>query len=123
MVKSALYKHYKNKRDVLDSIVQRMQEKDYENANEHSMPENTIKVMPEKYKDVSIESVKNILWNNSTIGQKKIFPQAFVKCLHLSNFVMTNFQNFIISIFVLGQCFIWQMFLGRRLSMNKMLIN
>ena len=32
MVKSALYKHYKNKRDIFDSILERMDEMDCERA-------------------------------------------------------------------------------------------
>ena len=39
MAKSALYKHYKNKRDIFDSIINRMDELDYERAREYNMPD------------------------------------------------------------------------------------
>lgn len=38
MSKGALYKHYKNKQDILDSIILRMEEMDYERAKDFSMP-------------------------------------------------------------------------------------
>lgn len=38
LVKSALYKHFKNKRDIFDSIIARMEEQDYEYATENDMP-------------------------------------------------------------------------------------
>ena len=38
MAKSALYKHYKNKRDIFDSIINRMDELDYERAREYNIP-------------------------------------------------------------------------------------
>ena len=37
MAKSALYKHFKNKRDIFDSIINRMDELDYERAREYNM--------------------------------------------------------------------------------------
>ena len=93
MVKSALYKHYKNKRDILDSIVQRMQEKDYENAHEHSMPENTIKVMPEEYQDVSIERVKKYTMEQFDYWTKEDFPSSFRKMLTLEQFRNEEFSK------------------------------
>ena len=93
MVKSALYKHYKNKRDILDSIVQRMQEKDYENAHEHSMPENTIKVMPEEYKDVSVEHVKKYTLEQFDYWTKEDFPSSFRKMLTLEQFRNKEFSE------------------------------
>ncbi len=58
MTKGALYKHYKNKRDIFDSIVERMTQMDYERAKEYEMPEGTIAEMEEKYKRTSIEKIK-----------------------------------------------------------------
>lgn len=58
MTKGALYKHYKNKRDIFDSIVERMMQMDYERAKEYEMPEGTIAEMEEKYKRTSIEKIK-----------------------------------------------------------------
>ncbi len=38
LVKSALYKHFKSKRDIFDSIIARMEELDYEHAVKNGMP-------------------------------------------------------------------------------------
>ena len=39
MTKGALYKHYKNKRDIFDSIVERMFEIDAERSKQYQVPE------------------------------------------------------------------------------------
>ena len=38
MTKGALYRHYKSKRDIFDCIVQRMEQRDGEQAEEYDMP-------------------------------------------------------------------------------------
>ena len=59
MVKSALYKHYKSKQDILDSIVQRMSEMDSKNAIEHEMPEGEHQEMPEVYQHTQVDSIQS----------------------------------------------------------------
>lgn len=49
MTKSALYKHYKNKRDIFDHIVARMVELDNRQARESQVPEGTLTETPEEY--------------------------------------------------------------------------
>ena len=39
ITKAALYKHYASKQAILDRIVERMEEMDYERAEEYDMPE------------------------------------------------------------------------------------
>ncbi len=65
--KTAMYKHFKNKREVFDSILRRMEEQDYENATQFSMPEELFSEMPEKYRNTDIESI-------SSIGRKTTSP-------------------------------------------------
>ena len=55
MTKGALYKHYKNKQDILDSIMARMIEIDQEWAKEHGLPIETYEDAPEAYKNVTVE--------------------------------------------------------------------
>ena len=55
MTKGALYKHYKNKQDILDSIMARMVEIDQERAKEHGIPLETYEDAPATYQDVSVE--------------------------------------------------------------------
>ena len=42
MTKGALYKHYTNKQDILDSIILRMEEMDYERAEAFYMPQDMV---------------------------------------------------------------------------------
>ncbi len=47
MTKGALYKHYKNKQDIFDSIVARMEQRDAEQAGDYEVPEGTVDEMEE----------------------------------------------------------------------------
>ena len=42
MTKGALYRHYKSKRDIFESIVQRMEQQDGKQARENEVPEESI---------------------------------------------------------------------------------
>lgn len=53
----SLYKHYKNKRDIFDSILRVMEQRDGENAIACSVPEGTAEEMPEAYKQTSLEKL------------------------------------------------------------------
>ena len=53
MTKGALYKHYKNKRDIFDSIIERMNQTDYDRAEEYEMPEGTMDEIAEAYQHTS----------------------------------------------------------------------
>ena len=55
MTKGALYKHYKNKRDIFDHILIRMEQRDAEQAGNCEMPEGTLEEMEEQYRDISME--------------------------------------------------------------------
>ena len=56
--KSALYKHYKNKRDIFDSIINRMDELDYERAREYNMPEGNMDEIIKGYREISIDKIR-----------------------------------------------------------------
>ena len=58
MAKSALYKHYKNKRDIFDSIINRMDELDYERAREYNMPEGNMDEIIKGYRNISIDKIR-----------------------------------------------------------------
>ena len=55
MTKGALYRHYKSKRDIFDSIVKRMEQQDSEQARENEVPEESIEKTPEEYQNVSFD--------------------------------------------------------------------
>ena len=56
MTKGALYRHYKSKRDIFDSIVKRMEQQDGEQASKYDMPEEDKEKIPEKCENVSLDN-------------------------------------------------------------------
>lgn len=61
MTKGALYKHYKNKRDIFDSIVERLFQLDKAQANIYGVPEETFDKAPRSFGNVSIEQIMNFI--------------------------------------------------------------
>lgn len=57
ITKSALYKHYKNKRDIFDKIIERMEENDYKRAEEYNVPIETFEENPQNYKKTAIDDI------------------------------------------------------------------
>ena len=58
MAKSALYKHYKNKRDIFDSIINRMDELDYARAREYNMPDGNMDEIIKEYRNISTYKIR-----------------------------------------------------------------
>ena len=58
MAKSALYKHYKNKRDIFDSIINRMDELDYERVREYNMPDGNMDEIIKEYRNISTDKIR-----------------------------------------------------------------
>ena len=58
ITKAALYKHYTCKQEILDRIVERMNEMDYERAKEYEMPETEPDGFAEAYLSVPIEKIR-----------------------------------------------------------------
>lgn len=58
MTQAALYKHYKNKQDIYDSIVARMKENERVRAEEYNMPAITDEAGAESYKSLSVSQLK-----------------------------------------------------------------
>lgn len=58
MTKGAIYKHYKNKRDIFDSIFERVCQLDIERSKKAGVPEKDFDKMPQTFRDTSVESVK-----------------------------------------------------------------
>ena len=58
MTKGALYKHYRNKRDIFDSMLQRMLELDSSAARQYGMPEQNLIVNDTGYDQVDWDDLK-----------------------------------------------------------------
>src|SRR5574344_1010190 len=54
----SLYKHYKSKKEIFESILERMNQMDFERAKEYGMPEGTIAEMAEKYAQTPLQKIK-----------------------------------------------------------------
>jgi len=57
MTKGALYKHYKNKRDIFESIVARMERRDAEQADANGVPAGTAAEMEDTYRRAEIDHI------------------------------------------------------------------
>lgn len=57
ITQSALYKHYKNKKDIFDKIVERMHLIDCERAKEYDVPEEIFENMPKAYNNTSLSKI------------------------------------------------------------------
>ena len=57
MTKGALYKHYRNKRDIFDCIFEYVCQLDVERSRKSGVPEQDYSDMPEAFSDVSAESL------------------------------------------------------------------
>ena len=57
MTKSELYKHYKNKRDIFDSILNHVCRLDMERSKKTGMPEDDFDKMPQPFRNTTVESV------------------------------------------------------------------
>ena len=80
VTKAALYKHYKSKQEILDSIIEKMNELDIARVKQYEMPEGDLeKVQPSIKKRHLIRSSSSQRFS-SFIGQRKSFQAVFVRC-------------------------------------------
>lgn len=86
MTKGALYKHYKNKRDIFDSIIERMKKMDYEGAKEYEMPEGTMEEVAEEYRQTSWEQIKSYSKAQFRYWTEEEFAANFRKLLTLEQY-------------------------------------
>lgn len=78
----SLYKHYKSKRDIFDSILRRMEELDLEQAREHRMPEETETPCGE----VPMERIRTYTKAMFLHWTEEEFPARFRKLLTLEQY-------------------------------------
>ena len=90
MTKGALYRHYKNKRDIFNSIVERMYQIDAERSQKYGIPEQKYEVMPEAYKNTSITGILNFTVDQFTFWTTDEFASNFRKMLTLEQYRNTE---------------------------------
>ena len=90
MTKGALYKHYKNKRDIFDSIVERMYQMDAERAEKYEVPKVKYEIWPEAYKNQSIEKIMDFTIAQFFFWTEDDFASDFRKMLTLEQYRNTE---------------------------------
>lgn len=80
ITKGALYKHYTGKQEILDSIVERMNQMDYERAQECEMPETQPDGFAEAYLHTPIERIRTYSMAQFDHWTKEPFPPISAKC-------------------------------------------
>ena len=82
----SLYKHYKNKRDIFDRILERMNQMDYDRARAFDMPEGTMAEMAERYARTPLEKIKIYSEAQFLHWTEEEFPTAFRKVLTIEQY-------------------------------------
>ena len=93
MTKGALYRHYKSKRDIFDSIVKRMEQQDSEQARENEVPEESIEKTPEEYQNVSFDDFVEYSKSMFEYWTENDFASSFRKMLTIEQFRSEGMQK------------------------------
>ncbi len=86
ITKGALYRHYKNKRDILEQIIIRMQENDAARAKEYEVPEETYEKKPQAYEEGSLEAMYAFTEAQFIYWTEDEFASNFRKMLTLEQY-------------------------------------
>ena len=86
MTKGALYKHYKNKRDIFDSIVERMYQIDSQRAKKYEVPQVKYEIQPNAYKNQSVEKIMDFTIAQFIFWTEDDFASDFRKMLTLEQY-------------------------------------
>ena len=84
--KAALYKHYTSKQEILDRIVERMNEMDYERAKQFEMPEGNLTEIVAAYQKMPIEKVRAYSKAQFLHWTEEEFSSRFRKMLTLEQY-------------------------------------
>ncbi len=125
--KPALYKHYKSKQEIFDSILERMSQMDYERAKENEMPEGTIEEMTEKYVHTSMEQVKKFSIAQFDYWTQEEFACAFRRMLTLEQYrspeMMKLYQQYLCEGPVSYMADIFRTITGKKEQATEMAVN
>ena len=86
ITKAALYKHYKNKRNIFDHIVARMEQRDAEQARTHNVPAEAPAESEESRRTVSPEAIISFSKAMFRYWTEDEFASSFRKMLTLEQF-------------------------------------
>ena len=86
MTKAALYKHYKSKQEILDSIVEKMNQMDKERVKKYDMPEGNMEEVVKGYQETAIDKIKEFTKVQFLHWTQEEFPCCFRKMLTLEQY-------------------------------------
>lgn len=86
ITKGALYRHYKNKRDIFDSIVERMIQIDAQRAKEFQMPTEQYDKMSDSYANTSLEDIEKLTIEQLKFWTEDSFASLFRRMLTLEQY-------------------------------------
>ena len=86
VTKAALYKHYKSKQEILDSIVKKMNRMDQERVKKYDMPEGNMKEVVEGYRSTALDKIKEFTKVQFLHWTQEEFPCCFRKMLTLEQY-------------------------------------
>ena len=86
MTKGALYRHYKNKRDIFDSIVDRMIQIDAQRAKAYRVPVEQYDVNSGSYENTSLEDIQKYTIEQLKFWTEDDFAVSFRRMLTLEQY-------------------------------------
>lgn len=86
ITKGALYRHYKNKQEIFDCIVERMFEKDRERAEEDLVPGEEYGKNPKEYEEVSLREFCDFVVNQFDYWTEDKFAACFRKMITIEQY-------------------------------------
>ena len=101
VTKAALYKHYKSKQEILDSIIEKMNELDVERVKQYEMPEGEMSKVIAEYKETAFDKIKQFTKVQFLHWTEEEFPCCFRKMLTLEQYrepqMAQLYQNYLAS--------------------------
>ena len=101
VTKAALYKHYKSKQEILDSIIEKMKELDIERAKQYEMPEGDLEKVTAEYKEMAFDKIKQFTKVQFLHWTEEEFSSCFRKMLTLEQYrepqMAQLYQNYLAS--------------------------
>lgn len=101
VTKAALYKHYKSKQGILDSIIDKMNELDRERVKQYEMPEGELEKVIVQYKETTFDKIKQFTKVQFLHWTEEEFSCCFRKMLTLEQYrepqMAQLYQNYLSS--------------------------
>ena len=101
VTKAALYKHYKSKQEILDSIIEKMNELDIERVKLYEMPEGDLEKVTAEYKETAFDKIKQFTKVQFLHWTEEEFSSCFRKMLTLEQYRESQmaqlYQNYLAS--------------------------